>query len=1392
MDDDDDFGDLYADMGAEEEARAGGNSTYRKLEGAGREYGEHADDEDDELLLYGASASSLATAKTHAAGSSVGRHPPFVAGYEVGEKDVDNEEQMLYGQLYGSSSAKPTENSAPSSIVNLEASVETVADKSRLEAVVFNRGGLKAKDISGLGVHDAQSIPFGAVASGEKRMFFTEAEPEVDVPSGELGISAPVAADSGLLRRPLNVAGSYDLVMSSGPFLEEEIGGTVGAGMGGIVGEEEDDWDSDSEDDLQIVLNDETAGFNNLERGVDGEYLEGSEDDEDLVIVAGTEPLESERDGEEDDILSEGHLPGPPRGEERGPVIKAVGSGASPGLPRIGYSGQGYHTQPHHSQYKYVRPGAVTSGMTTLNQGSVQVGAVGGRGVGSVPAWGQGRGAGAGRGDWGAGAWGNSATQKSLPSSAGPWSSAGPRGYANGMEFNLPPTKTVFDVDLDTLEDKPWRRPGADLTDYFNFGFIESSWKQYCQQLAQLRLEATMQSKIRVYESGRSEQEFDPDLPPELMAAASMQESLGDVGLSQQRLPDSTPPTGGTGRGRGVGRGRVTMPTGRAIQVEGGGGERRPSADIRRQRNRDSDAVIQIVLQDAAEDEPTASVNTYNEMYSEVDARGHDQAPPYLMVDEPHDFRPGGPAPWMEFFPHPEPWEQENMGMGMGGAPMHAMGVHAGPHMGVEGPGPFPLGSGMPMGPPGPDFGMYPGGPFGPPPVVRYYSSFRRRTPPHLTPPTHGSRPPAEWEDEPSNGSGANWTRREPRNLQGSREGESHSREYGIETRAPGGRSHSALREKSVEEASVECEPEGHNRSVSKELYADGGESDHDENDQAPKKPNVSPPQRGRQEAAQLKKVISESSEGDTGSSWELSKEPASDEVSQHQRHAVSRSRVVEHSGRAYRSSDGYQQQKSDLARQRRYEDEEKEKQYSHERGDSLGQRGKEDHAHNRRGHDEERDRHDREEEMHSRRDKARDEMYLRRDKEREWEEETRRRDKAKEYGHHRDREDSLWKRGWQDDAYRQRTDELHGHKVRADDKSGRIERSHYAGSDNDNWQTGEHDRSHGRDKGRHHDRDGSRIREETSRTDRNEDRVWDKSRHDNLRGRRREYAEDSRDSERRSGRYSCTWISLSELGCSRQNLFVTSKRQDLDTRRHGDHKSLPPKRPQDSFRKSQDNEDSHKHRKKRERPAPTEGASSADEASRDHRGRSKLERWNSRTERDSLSWVDIEDKIQSAAHDQHGQDAALTTEQVIHERQQQDQFHEKEQHTGEHNFKEDQKDRYHIAHFSKRQSAVEVGVDGSGFEGGGIVISKKENRQSEPLDLNYPLSGHKEPQQVQELPSASILEKRKERFEKLRKQAHDGVANRESDHASLVQSDTMEVKQERPARKRRWGSHNT
>lgn len=48
------------------------------------------------------------------------------------------------------------------------------------------------------------------------------------------------------------------------------------------------------------------------------------------------------------------------------------------------------------------------------------------------------------------------------------------------------------DYNLDSLEDKPWRKPGADITDYFNYGFNEDTWKAYCER----------QKRLRVHESG--------------------------------------------------------------------------------------------------------------------------------------------------------------------------------------------------------------------------------------------------------------------------------------------------------------------------------------------------------------------------------------------------------------------------------------------------------------------------------------------------------------------------------------------------------------------------------------------------------------------------------------------------------------------------------------------------------------------------------------------------------------------------------------------------------------------------------------------------------------------------------------------------------------------------
>lgn len=42
--------------------------------------------------------------------------------------------------------------------------------------------------------------------------------------------------------------------------------------------------------------------------------------------------------------------------------------------------------------------------------------------------------------------------------------------------------KPINEIPLDTFEDKPWRKPGADITDYFNYGFDEITWSAYCSK----------------------------------------------------------------------------------------------------------------------------------------------------------------------------------------------------------------------------------------------------------------------------------------------------------------------------------------------------------------------------------------------------------------------------------------------------------------------------------------------------------------------------------------------------------------------------------------------------------------------------------------------------------------------------------------------------------------------------------------------------------------------------------------------------------------------------------------------------------------------------------------------------------------------------------------------
>ncbi|KAI3443997.1 hypothetical protein Pfo_000662 [Paulownia fortunei] len=353
----------------------------------------------------------------------------------------------------------------------------------------------------------------------------------------------------------------------------------------------EDEWESEeSEDDLQIVLNDNNHGPMGMER-MPGVIDEDDEDGEPLVIVADNGDVghhhhqpqmmmeEQEWGGEEGGPEADGE-------KDLGDAAKASGGGggAAPAVvqPKIAYSNHVYH-HPFHSQFKYVRPGAAPlpgaapGGIPGQVRPPVNMGPLAGRG----------------RGDWRpAGIKGALPMQKGFHPGYGmpAWGVNGAgRGYGSGLDFTLPSHKTIFEVDIDSFEEKSWKLPGIDISDFFNFGLNEDSWRDYCKQLEQLRLETTMQSKIRVYESGRAEQDYDPDLPPELAAAVGIQD------IPSENANPGKADAGPTDLGRASARGRPPLPVGRPIPVETGSGDRLPSIDTRRPRMHDTDAIIEIV-----------------------------------------------------------------------------------------------------------------------------------------------------------------------------------------------------------------------------------------------------------------------------------------------------------------------------------------------------------------------------------------------------------------------------------------------------------------------------------------------------------------------------------------------------------------------------------------------------------------------------------------------------------------------------------------------------------------------------------------------------------------------------------------------------------------------------
>lgn len=353
MNEDDDFGDLYADVGPAVGGESG-NSLYGAASAATtKEKGEsrvlYEDDEDDEELLYGTSSSavvsapvvspSISAAAVQGSGLLVQPTATAAVGFEVGARDVDNEENFLYGQLYGSSSS----SKAP-----LQSTPVGLEQKPRPEAAAAAAGvdaaDCRKKDPGGGGKAQVEkngnSYLFGVAdaSSGQQAVFLPKAELSTPPPAAVVAFERsenprylPDTVTNVGLEAAQGGSQSFMPLGSVGGFDDDYETTAVGMTDGGngnasstiipptSADEGRDDWDSDSEDDIQIVLNDETPAYDNInmmEYGGEGELYEGSddEDEEDLVIVAGDELLDGQEDWGEEGPLSEQPLPLPPNG----------------------------------------------------------------------------------------------------------------------------------------------------------------------------------------------------------------------------------------------------------------------------------------------------------------------------------------------------------------------------------------------------------------------------------------------------------------------------------------------------------------------------------------------------------------------------------------------------------------------------------------------------------------------------------------------------------------------------------------------------------------------------------------------------------------------------------------------------------------------------------------------------------------------------------------------------------------------------------------------------------------------------------------------------------------------------------------------------------------------
>ncbi|EFN56712.1 hypothetical protein CHLNCDRAFT_144097 [Chlorella variabilis] len=121
----------------------------------------------------------------------------------------------------------------------------------------------------------------------------------------------------------------------------------------------------------------------------------------------------------------------------------------------------------------------------------------------------------------------------------------------------------IFSLDLDAVVDAPWRLPGIDPSDFFNFGQTERGWREYCQRVQQYRLEFSMKDRDREDRrgppGGRYEDRLGGPPPPPFR---------GDRGPPPPGFRDRGPPPGFRDRGPPPPGFRPDFPPGRRDDID--------------------------------------------------------------------------------------------------------------------------------------------------------------------------------------------------------------------------------------------------------------------------------------------------------------------------------------------------------------------------------------------------------------------------------------------------------------------------------------------------------------------------------------------------------------------------------------------------------------------------------------------------------------------------------------------------------------------------------------------------------------------------------------------------------------------------------------------------------